>query len=67
MSEVYLQEARSASFDESLLKRKVLLRLEMGWFGEVITHRTQEASGRTYGYRKKDRHSLVNPPQKAKK
>ena len=51
LSEVRLQKARSASLDESFLKREVLVRLGLGWFGGVISHRTQQASGRTYGYR----------------
>ena len=47
----HLQEARQAMLDESLLKRGVLLRLGLGWFGGVITRRAQEASRRAYDYR----------------
>ena len=44
----HLQEARQAMLDESLLKRGVLLRLGLGWFGEVVTRRAQGASHRAY-------------------
>ena len=35
-----LQESRSAALDSSLVKRGVLLRLSMGWFGGLITRQS---------------------------
>ena len=37
-----LQESRPAALDNSLVKRGVLVRLGMGWFGGLITRKSQE-------------------------
>ena len=46
-----LQESRSAALDSSLVKRGVLVRLSLGWFGGLITHQNQERTKHVYDYR----------------
>lgn len=46
-----LQESRPAALDNSLLKRGVLVRLGMGWFGGLITRKSQERTKNVYDYR----------------
>ena len=46
-----LQESRPAALDSSLVKRGVLVRLSMGWFGGLITRQSQERTKHMYGYR----------------
>ena len=46
-----LQEARPAALDSSLVKRGVLVRLSMGWFGGLITRHSQERTKHVYDYR----------------
>ena len=63
-SGLHLQMARPASLDESLLKRGVLLRLGLGWFGGVVTRRAHEASRKAYYYHRvmleEDPSTLIN-------
>ena len=37
-----LQESRPAASDNALVKHGVLVRLSMGWFGGLITRKSQE-------------------------
>ena len=46
-----LQESRPAALDSFLVKRGVLLRLSMGWFGGLITRQSQERTKHVYDYR----------------
>ena len=46
-----LQESRSAALDNSFVKRGVLVRLSMGWFGGLITRKSQERTKELYDYR----------------
>ena len=46
-----LQESRPAALDNSLVKRGVLVRLSMGWFGGLITRKSQERTKELYDYR----------------
>ena len=46
-----LQASAPAALDGLLLKRGVLLRLGLGWFGGVITRRAQERNRSVYDYR----------------
>ena len=46
-----LQEPRPAALDSSLVKRGVLVRLGMGWFGGLITRQSQERTKHVYDYR----------------
>ena len=46
-----LQESRPAALDSSLVKRGVLVRLSMGWFGGLITRQSQERTKHVYDYR----------------
>ena len=46
-----LQESRPADLDNSLVKRGVLVRLSMGWFGGRITRKSQERTKELYDYR----------------
>ena len=36
------EESRPAALDNSLVKRGVIVRLSMGWFGGLITRKSQE-------------------------
>ena len=49
--EFHLQESRPAALDSSLVKRGVLARLSMGWFGGLITRQSQERTKHVYDYR----------------
>ena len=44
------QESRPAALDHSLAKRGVLVRLGMGWFGGLITRKSQEWTKDLYDY-----------------
>ena len=46
-----LQESRPADLDNSLVKRGVLVRRSMGWFGGLITRKSQERTKELYDYR----------------
>ena len=46
-----LQEPTPAGLDSSLVKRGILLRLGMGWFGGVITRQSQERTRDVLDYR----------------
>ena len=45
------QESRPADLDNSLVKRGVLVRLSMGWFGGRITRKSQERTKELHDYR----------------
>ena len=42
-----LQESRPPALDKSLVKRGALVRLFMGWFGGLITRKSQERTKRS--------------------
>ena len=44
-----LRESRPAALDNSLVKREVLV--SMGWFGGLITRKSQERTKELYDYR----------------
>ena len=46
-----LQESRPPALDNSLVKRGVLVRLSTGWFGGLITCKSQERTKEVYDYR----------------
>ena len=46
-----LQESRPVALDNSFVKRGVLVRLSMGWFGGLITRKSQERTKELYDYR----------------
>lgn len=46
-----LQESRPAALDGSLVKRGVLVRLSIGWFGGLIARKSQERTKDLYDYR----------------
>ena len=46
-----LQESRPAALDSSLVKRRMLVRLSMGWFGGLITRQSQERTKHVYDCR----------------
>ena len=46
-----LQESRPADLDNYLVKREVLARLGMGWFGGRVTRKSQERTKELYDYR----------------
>ena len=46
-----LQESKPPALDNNLVKRGVLERLSMGWFGGLITRKSQERTKNVYGYR----------------
>ena len=45
-----LQASTPAALDNSLVKRGVLVRLGMGWFGGLITRKSQERTKDLYDY-----------------
>ena len=45
------QESRPATLDGSVVKRGVLVRLSMEWFGGLITRKSQERTKDLYDYR----------------
>ena len=46
-----LQEWKPADLGNSLVKRGVIVRLSMGWFGRRITRKSQERTKELYDYR----------------
>ena len=46
-----LHESRPPGLANSLVKRGVLVRLSMGWFGGLITRKSQERTKELYDYR----------------
>ena len=46
-----LQESRPAALENSLVKRGVLVTIRMGWFGFLITRKSQERAKELYDYR----------------
>ena len=46
-----LQDSRPPALDDSLVKRGVLGRLCMGWFGGLITRKSQERTEEVSDYR----------------
>ena len=46
-----LQESRPAALDNFLVKHGVLVRVSMGWFGGLITRKSQERTKELYDYR----------------
>ena len=46
-----LQESRPAALENSLVKRGVLGTIRMGWFGFLITRKSQERAKELYDYR----------------
>ena len=41
----------AAALDHALVKRRVLVRLGMGWFGGLITRQSEEQTSNVYDYR----------------
>ena len=46
-----LQESRPAALDNSLVKRGVLVRPSIGWFGGLVTRKSQERKKGVYDHR----------------
>ena len=46
-----LQESRPAALDNFLVKHGVLVRVSMGWFGGLITRKSQQRTKELYDYR----------------
>ena len=45
-----IQEAKPVALDKMLLRRGVLVRLGMGWFGGLITQQSQKDTRHLYDY-----------------